>query len=66
MSDKIMPKEKTMGRDMENHAEWERNNLRSFTFKLNRNNEKDVIEHLEKQPNKRDYLIRLIRKDMEG
>lgn len=59
-----MVEEKTMGRDKENHAKWEKENLRSFTFKINRITEKDVYEYLEKIPNKRQYLIDLIKGDM--
>lgn len=55
-----------MGRDMENRAKWEKENLRSLTFKLHKVNDKDVLDHLDKQPNKREYLIGLVRKDMEG
>ena len=64
--DKIMSEDKKVGRDMDNHAQWEKDNLRSFTFKLNRDKEKDVIEYLESIPNRREYLIELIRKDMKG
>lgn len=59
-----MDKGGNMGRNKENHARWEKENLRSFTFKLNRNSEKDVVEHLEKKPNKREYLVGLIREDI--
>ena len=54
-----------MGRDMENHALWEKENLRQINLKLNKVTDKDVLDHIEKQPNKRDYLIKLIRKDMD-
>ena len=64
--DKIMSEDKKVSRDMDNHAQWEKDNLRSFTFKLNRDKEKDVIEYLESIPNRREYLIELIRKDMKG
>ena len=55
-----------MGRDMENDAKWRRENLVQYILRLNKNNEKDVLEWLNKQPNKRQYLIELIRKDMKG
>jgi hypothetical protein len=55
---------KNMGRDMENRAKWEKENLRSYNFKLHKVNDEDIIKHLEKQPNKRDYIIGLIRKDI--
>ena len=54
-----------MGRDMENRKRWEKEYLRSYTFKVNKNTDADVIEYLEKIPNKRAYLIELIRKDMK-
>lgn len=55
---------KIMGRDKDNLAKWNKTNLRQFALKLNRTSEKDVIDHLEKQKNIRQYLIGLIRKDM--
>lgn len=54
-----------MGRDMENRKRWEKECLRSYTFKVNRNTDKEIIEHLEKIPNKRAYIINLIRKDIK-
>lgn len=54
-----------MGRDKENDAKWRKTNLRQFVLRLNRTNEKDVIEFLERIPNVRQYLIELIRKDMK-
>ena len=53
-----------MPRDMKNRAEWARKNLKAYTFKLHKVNDKDVIDHLERQPNKRAYVIELIKKDM--
>jgi len=57
--------ETAMGRDKDNHAKWEKENLRSFTLKINRTTEKDVCDYLESQPNKRQYMIDLIRDDMK-
>lgn len=34
-------------------------------FDLNRNTDADLIAHLEEQPNRAEYLKRLIREDME-
>lgn len=44
---------------------YQRENLRQVKFALNRETDKDVIEHVEKQPNIRQYIIGLIRKDMQ-
>ena len=54
-----------MGKDMANRKRWEKEFLRQYTLRINKNTDKDVYEHLEKQPNKRAYLIELIRKDMK-
>lgn len=64
--DIMVLEDKKMGRDMDNHAKWERENLRSYTFKVNIKTDKDICEHLERQPNKRAYIISLIRKDMQN
>ena len=58
-------KERNMGRDKDHNYAWRKENLKRCDFYLNRTNDKEVIEHLEKQPNKREYLIRLIQEDME-
>lgn len=55
-----------MGRDMEQHAKWERENLWKYTIKLHKVNDADVIEKLNEQTNKRAYLIGLIRNDKKG
>lgn len=55
-----------MGRDIDNYTKWRKENLRQFVIKFNRAKEKDVIDHLEKQTNIRQYLIRIIRKDING
>lgn len=54
-----------MGRDAENYAKWQKDNLKSYTFKLNKTTDGEIINWLDAKPNKRDYLIGLIRKDME-
>ncbi len=56
---------KIMGRDMEKLYAWRKENIKRYSFELNKTTEKEVFEHLEKQPNKRDYLISLIKKDMK-
>ena len=54
-----------MGRNMEHNYEWKKKNIRRYALTLNRTNEKDVIEHLETKPNKRKYLIEIIREDIK-
>lgn len=54
-----------MGRNAEKDKEWRRQNQKQCHFYLNRVTDKDVLEYLEKQPNRREYLIALIRKDMK-
>lgn len=60
-----MKLEEKMGRDMENRQKWEKTNLWAATLKLNYATESDVIEHLKKQKNRRQYLIELIREDIK-
>ena len=38
---------------------------RFFGLKLNRNTDKDLIQHLESQPNIQEYLKRIIRDDIK-
>ena len=52
-----------MGRDMENTYKWRKENIKRYEFTLHKKNNKLVYEHLEKQPNKRAYIISLIEKD---
>lgn len=54
-----------MGRDIDNQKKWMRDNLKSYNFRVNRVTESDVMEHLDKQPNKRGYIIRVIRGDIK-
>ncbi len=54
-----------MGRDMVKRAKWEKDNLRSYTFKVHKVTDKDICKQLDKQPNKRAYIIDLIRKDIK-
>ena len=56
---------KPMGRDMNNYYAWRKKKFKRLPFDLNREAEQDVIEHLDKQPNKHKYLIDLIRADMK-
>ena len=61
-----MARSDSMGRDMDNTYAWRKANLKRYIFELNKVTDKDVYEHMEKQTNKRKYLIDLIRKDMES
>ena len=57
--------EKTMGRDMDNLYKWRKENIKKIILDLNKTTDKDVLDHLDKQPNKKEYLIGLVRKDIE-
>lgn len=60
-----MPEVKEMGRDMSNMYKWRKENQKRYEFYLHRELDKNAMEWLEKQPNKREYLIRLINADRE-
>ena len=55
-----------VGRDMDNTYAWRKKSLRRYVFDFNRVNEKDVCDELDRQKNKRQYVIDLIRKDIKG
>ena len=59
-----MVEEKTMGRDKDNLDKWRKANQKRFEFYLNRESDKEVLEWFEQIPNKRQYLIDLIKGDM--
>jgi hypothetical protein len=44
---------------------YNRTKTKSFTLKLNKETDADVIERLEKAENKQGYIKELIRKDIE-
>ena len=46
--------------------EGDKKNARFFGLKLNRVNDRELIERLEAQPNIQEYLKRLIREDMKN
>ena len=50
--------------DMEKNRNWYKTNIRRYSFTLNRTYDKDVLEQLEKQSNKRLYIMGLIRDDI--
>lgn len=58
-----MIEDKNMGRNIENELKWRKENIRRYEFTLNKTTNKLAYEHLEKQPNKRAYIISLIEKD---
>lgn len=45
-------------------AEYLKENTKQFIVRINKNTDGDMIEHLEKQPNKQGYIKDLIRVDM--
>lgn len=47
-------------------AQYDRENTRRINLKLNKNTDREIIEHLERQQNIQGYLKDLIRKDMKG
>ena len=49
---------------MGNYAS-DQKNARFYGLKLSKNTDKDLIEHLDKQANKQEYLKNLIREDMK-
>ena len=55
-----MAKEKNMAT-----LKWRKESIKRIEFYLHKENDKDVLEWLEKQPNKREYLINLIKADRE-
>lgn len=55
-----------MGRDEENRKKWVKTNIYRYNFELNRINDKELIDKLESVPNKKQYLISLIKQDIEN
>lgn len=45
--------------------QYQRENIQRVAVKLNRVHDADILEHLEKQPNKQGYIKALIRADIE-
>ena len=46
-------------------ARYDAKTAKYISMKLNKNTDKDLIEHLDKQSNKQEYLKKLIREDMK-
>ncbi|MBQ0035538.1 MAG: hypothetical protein KBT35_01325 [Firmicutes bacterium] len=51
---------------MDNIYKWRKQNQVRIYLELNKNSEDDVIQKLESVPNKRQYLIGLVRKDLNA
>lgn len=45
---------------------WRKECIKRIEFYLHKEMDKDVLEWLESKPNKREYIIDLLRKDMDG
>lgn len=45
--------------------QYQRENIQRVAVKLNRVHDADILDHLEKQPNKQGYIKALIRADIE-
>ena len=56
-------RKKAMGKDVEKSLEWRKANTKRYEFYLHKELNRIAYEHLESQPNKREYLIRLITED---
>lgn len=54
-----------MGRDIERLHSWRRDYIRRVSVDFHKVNDKEMLEWIEKKPNKREYIISLIKKDME-
>ena len=50
----------------EKQKKYQKKNIKWVSLPLNKNTDQDIIEHLEKQENKRSYIKRLIREDMKS
>ena len=54
-----------MGRDKDNYKKWVKDSILRYNLNLNRINDKEIIDKLESVPNKRQYIISLIKQDIE-
>lgn len=46
-------------------ASYQKENLQRVVVKLNKTHDADIIQHLDRQPNKQGYIKALIKADME-
>ena len=44
---------------------YNKEKMKLYSFRFHKENQADIIEHLDKQENKAGYIARLIREDME-
>lgn len=51
---------------LEYNNTYNRNNYRSFSMRLHNENETDLIEWIESQDSVKEYLLSLVRKDIEN
>ena len=63
---RLSQEDSKMGRDMDNRAKWERANIRRYIINVHKTNDKDVYDKLESTPNKRAYILKLIREDIKN
>ena len=49
----------------ENSIKYDKENTQRVFIKLNKNTDKDILDHLESVSNKQGYIKELIRKDMK-
>ena len=56
----------TRAKNSERATEWNRANLRRYTFTFHIDTESELIEWMERQPSKQAYLKQLILKDMQN
>ena len=54
-----------MGRDMDNRKQWERDNIRRYILNVHKTHDKDIYDKLESISNKRAYILKLIRGDID-
>lgn len=56
---------KKMGKDIETSLKWRKANTKRYEFYLHKEIDRDVYEKLESTPNRRQYIIELIRADIK-
>ena len=56
---------KKMNNQSKNSIKYDRENTKRVFIKLNKNTDKDILDHLDSIPNKQGYIKELIRKDMK-
>jgi len=54
-----------MGRNMDGLYAWRKENIKRMVIDLNKVTDADIIKWLETMPNKREYILKLIRDDMD-